>query len=36
MSGPFCSDYFGDKVLFSAQTSLDYDTPVLGFPPSLE
>jgi hypothetical protein len=30
-SSPFCSGYFGDKVIFFAQGSLDYDPPSLHF-----
>jgi hypothetical protein len=35
-SSPFCSGYFGDRVLLFAQTGLDCDPPILGFPQLLE
>jgi hypothetical protein len=28
---PFCSGYFGHRVLLFAQVSLDPDPPILGF-----
>jgi hypothetical protein len=32
-SSPFCSGYFGDKVLLFAQATLDCDLPILHFLP---
>jgi hypothetical protein len=30
-SSPFCSGYFGDRVLLFVQVSLDCDPPILCF-----
>jgi hypothetical protein len=31
-SSPFCSGYFGDRILLFAQDNLDHEFPILGFP----